>query len=86
MLCVDSQDLANILITTNVETSSNILNFKKLFKKITNKQKIGGIQLFPRTAEDAINCRNSFAKSLYSRLFGWIVKTLNYHIDSQEIR
>ena len=39
-----------------------------------------GPHIWPRNLEDARNTRNSLAKTLYSRLFGWIVKTINYQL------
>ena len=43
-----------------------------------------GSQLWPRTLKDALNHRNSLAKTLYTRIFGWIVKTLNHHLNSED--
>jgi chitin synthase len=45
-----------------------------------------GPHIWPRNIENAIDSRNSLAKTLYSRLFGWIVKTINYQLSPEDYK
>jgi len=44
-----------------------------------------GNHIYPRTLEDALKSRNNLAKNLYSRLFGWIVKSLNNKLNGDNL-
>jgi myosin heavy subunit len=57
-----------------------ILQFVNYFKHK------GGKRYWPRTLEQANETRDGLAKAIYSRLFGWIVKSLNHSLDSQNFR
>ncbi|CAF0706559.1 unnamed protein product [Brachionus calyciflorus] len=43
-----------------------------------------GSQMWPRNLEDTISMRDNLVKTLYGRLFGWIVKMINTQLDSED--
>ncbi len=88
LMGVDFDDLLALLVMTTVETSSKLnairLNCQTsmyFVEPLFNCVDLAGSQLHPRSQRDAINVRNSLAKSFYSRLFGWLVKNINQHMN-----
>jgi myosin heavy subunit len=57
------------------------LFFYFYFKKIKD-----GRRRWPRNLEQAKECRDNLAKSIYSRLFGWIIKSINGCLNLVDMR
>lgn len=83
LLCIDHNDLATILISSVVVTSSRNLkkNLNYIFKIDFSLE---GSQMWPRSLIETLSMRDNLAKTLYGRLFGWIIKNINLKLDLED--
>lgn len=42
--------------------------------------------LFPKSWEESVSTRDALAKTLYNRLFGWLVKSVNSSMNSEDFK
>lgn len=73
LLCVNEDDLMNALLTTSMPQQ-------------TSAAKGASGAPLPKSWDDAVATRDNLARALYHRLFGWIVRSINSSMNSDEFK
>ncbi|KAI8837818.1 P-loop containing nucleoside triphosphate hydrolase protein [Chytridium lagenaria] len=75
---INATDTAASLLGTSPSDLAKGLTYRSIYDPATKKD----ISV-PLSPEQAMYARDAFAKSLYGRLFNWLIKKINEHIMSQ---